>query len=167
MPRRHLRTCCRRLFVVVVCRILVVSSFHVGATSSLSLQVLLLPRRCRPCMSSLRVLVMSFLCCGLLVLCVSRLSCRHPCPSCVIVIPCCRSIVVLCVSKVGWDERGGGVLTGVPHRRLCPFVGAGHRLCSFSGVLCRLGLRWWSLWLVTWHCHVAVGCSIVGCVPWL
>ena len=135
------------------------------------------PRRCRlvvvfagvvvaSSLSSSCVLVMSFLCHGLLVLCLSRLSCHRPCPSCIVVVPHCRSVVVLCVSKVGWDERGG-VLTGVPRHHLCPFVGAGHRLCLFSGVLRRLGLRWWSLWLVTWRCHVAIGCSVVSCVPWL
>ena len=117
-------------------------------------------------LSSSRVLVMSFLCRGLLVLCLSRLSCHHPCPSCVVVVPHRRSIVVLCVSKVGWDEWGG-VLTGVPHRRLCPFAGAGHHLCLFLGVLRHLGLHWWSLWLVTWRCHIAIGCSVVGCVLWL
>ena len=118
-------------------------------------------------LSSSHVLVMSFLCRGLLVLCLSHLSCHCPCPSCIVVVPRRWSIIVLCVSKVGWDEWGGGVLTGVPRCHLCLFVGAGHHLCLFLGVLCHLGLRWWSLWLVTWHCHIAIGCSVVGCVPWL
>jgi len=167
-PCCHLCACRRCLFVVVMCCILVVSSFHVGATSLSSSWVLLSPRCCHPHVLSSRVLVVSFLCRGLLVLCLSHLSHCCPCPSCVIVVPCHRSVVVLCVSKVGWDEHGGGgVLTRVPRRRLCPFVGAGHHLCSFSGVLRHLGLHWWSLWLVMWCCHVAVGCSIVGCVPWL
>jgi len=134
----------------------------------------IIPRQCRlvivftgvvvaSSLSSSHVLVMSFLCCGLLVLCLSHLSHHHPCPSCIVIVPHHWSIVVLCVSKVGWDEWGG-VLTGVPHHRLCPFMGAGHCLCLFLGVLCHLGLCWWSLWLVTWHCHVTV---VVGCVPWL
>jgi len=97
-PRRHLHACHCRLFVVVVCRILVVSSFHVGAASSSSSWVL--------SFSSSRVLVVLFLCRGLLVLCLSRLSCRRPCPSCVVIVPHCQSVVVLWVSKVGWDEHG-------------------------------------------------------------
>jgi len=163
-PRCHLRACHRCcLFIVVMCHILVVSSFHIGAALSSSSRVLSSPRRCHPRMSSLRVLVVSFLCCGLLILCLSHLSHRCPCPSCVVVVPHHWSIVVLCVSKVGWVGMSReGVLTRVPHRRLCPFMGAGHHLCLFSGVLRRLGLRWWSLWLVTWCCHVAV-----GCMPWL
>ena len=68
---------------------------------------------CCPCMLSSCVLVMLSLCHGLLVLCLSRLSRHCPCPSCVIVVPCHWSIIVLCVSKVGWDEWGGGVLTRV------------------------------------------------------
>ena len=119
-----------------------------------------------PSLLSSRVLVMLFLCRGLLVLCLSHLSCHHPCPSCIIIVPHRRSVIVLCVSKVGWDEQGG-VLTRVPCHCLCLFMGAGHRLCPFSGVLCHLGLRWWLLWLVRWRCHVTIGCSIVGCVLWL
>ena len=80
------------------------------------------------------------------------------CPSCVIIVPHHQSVIVL--------MNRGGVLTGVPHHRLCPFMGVGYCLCSFSGVLCRLGLHWWSLWLMMWHCHVTVGCFIVGC-SWL
>jgi len=38
---------------------------------------------------------------------------RHPCPGCVVIVPCCQSVIVLCVSKVGWDELRG-VLTMVP-----------------------------------------------------
>jgi len=57
---------------------------------------------------SSRVLVMLFLCRGLLVLCLSHLSRRRPCPSCIVVVPRRWSIIMLCVSKVGWDERGGG-----------------------------------------------------------
>jgi len=63
-------------------------------------------------LSSSCVLVMLFFCRGLLILCLSGLSCHHPCPSCIIVVPRCWSVVMLCVSKVGWDEQGG-VLTGV------------------------------------------------------
>jgi len=108
----------------------------------------IVPHRCRlivvvltccPCMLSSCVLVMLSLCHGLLVLCLSHLSRHCPCPSCVIVVPCRWSVIVLCVSKVGWDEWGGGYSPGC----------------------------WWSLWLMTWCCHVTVGCSIVGCVPWL
>ena len=87
---------------------------HVIVTSSLSSCVVswsccrstLVPPRhhlrrcCHPRVSSLCVLVVSFLCCGLLILCLSRLSCRCPCPSCVI---------VLCVSKVG-THRGASLL---------------------------------------------------------
>jgi len=76
---------------------------------------------------SLRVLVVSFLCHGLLILCLSCLSHCHPCPSCVIIVPCHWSVVVLCVSKVGWDEWRG-VLTRVPCHCLCLFMGAGHSL---------------------------------------
>jgi len=111
-PRCHLCTCCHHLFVVIVCRILVVSSFHVGAASSSSSQVLSSPHCCCPHVLSSRVLVMSFLCHGLLVLCLSHLSCRCPCPSCVVLVPRRRSVIVLCVSKVGWDERGGGYSLG-------------------------------------------------------
>jgi len=65
-----------------------------------------------PSLLSSRVLVMLFLCRGLLVLCLSHLSCHHPCPSCIIIVPHRRSVIVLCVSKVGWDEQGGGTHQG-------------------------------------------------------
>jgi len=89
--------CCRcvsypgRVVIPRWCRLVVVFAGVVIASSLLSSHVL----------------VVSFLCRGLLVLCLSRLSHCRPCPSCIVVVPCHWSIVVLCVSKVGWDEWGG------------------------------------------------------------
>jgi len=84
-PHRRLRACCRRLAA------------------------------CRHCVSW-------SCCCSTLALCHrgAALSSsvivpchRCPCPGCVIVVPCRQSIIVLCVSKVGWDKLRG-VLTMVP-----------------------------------------------------
>ena len=38
---------------------------------------------------------------------------HHPCPGHVVIVPQRQSVIVLCVSKVGWDEPRG-VLTVVP-----------------------------------------------------
>ena len=112
-PRRHLCMCPRHLFVVIMCRILVMSSFHVGAALSSSSQVLLSPHRFHPHMSSSRVI----LACHPHVSWSCR-SCAVASSSCVflasatIVLVLAASllshVVVLCVSKVGWDEWGGG-----------------------------------------------------------
>ena len=93
-------------------------------------------------LSSSRVLVVSFLCRGLLVLCVSHLSRRRPCPSCIVVVPHHWSIVVLCVSKVGWDEHGGGT-----HR------GASLSLVSVRGC--------WPLFVFVFGCSSSSGVALV------
>jgi len=111
-PRRHCCACHHCLFVVVMYHILVVSLFHIGAALSSSSRVLSSPRHCHPHVSSSHVLVVSFLCRGLLILCLSHLSRRRPCPSCIVIVPHRRSVVVLWVSKVGWDEHGGGYSPG-------------------------------------------------------
>jgi len=142
-PRCHLCACHRHcLFVVVMCCILVVSLFHVGATLSSSLRVLSSPRHCRAHMSSLHVLVVSFLCHGLLILCLSHLSRRCPCPSCIIVVPRCRSVIMLCVSRVGWDERGGGT-----------HWGASSLLVSVCGC--------WPLFVFVFGCSLSSGVALV------
>ena len=157
------------LFIVVMCCILVTSSFHVSATLSSSSQVLLLPCLCHPCISwSCRPCV-SWSCHSCAV---ASLSCVFLASAVIVLVPCCWPVVMLCVSKVGWDEwRGyspGCLVITCVHLQvlaiICEWWGC---LCSFLGVLHHLGLCWWLLWLMTWCCHVAVGCSIVGCMPWL
>ena len=85
----------------------------VGTTSLPPSQVLSSPCCCHHHVSSSHVLVMLSLCHGLLVLCLSYLSHCCPCPSHIIFVPHHRSVIMLCVSKVGWDEWRG-VLTRVP-----------------------------------------------------
>jgi len=89
------------------------------------------------------VLVMLFLCHGLLVLCLSHLSHRRPCPSCIVLVPHHRSVVVLCVSKVGWDEHGGGGT----HR------GASSLLVSIRGC--------WPLFVFIFRCSSLSGVALV------
>jgi len=64
-------------------------------------------------------------------------------------------------------KRGGSGLSHLGSLSLVSIRGCWPLFGSFSSVLHHLWLSWWSLWLMTWRCHIAIGCSIVGCVLWL
>jgi len=72
-----------------------------GAASSLSARMSLSPH-CLRVSCHCVVSVLSCPCC-IAGPCHRR---HRPCPGC-IVVPCCRSVVGLCLSRVGWDERRG------------------------------------------------------------
>ena len=89
--------------VVALLHVLVMSLFYTGV-------VLSFPHRCHH-MSWLHVLVVLLLCRGILVvmLCHVVISCIV-----VVVVPHRWSIVILCLSRMGWEERGtGGTHRGV------------------------------------------------------
>jgi len=106
-PGHVVVTCCILvvlLFVVTCCILVMLLSRVISWSCCCSTSA---PPCCHLCRCCHRLVVIVLTCCP-------RMSwlCR-PCPSRIVIVPHHRSVVMLCVSKVGWNEWRG-VLTRVP-----------------------------------------------------